>query len=169
MDSTRACQTVGRGAAGAALLLLFACATPRSPGTVSVAGCEPPKAGADFAPFAAFVASFNARDAAGFERAFAEDATFFFDLDDPATRVEGRDGIMAVFRPHFAQPMERRSFVLKPVAVRSQPVGGAVLVSFQVEFPQAIMRRSVVFRCDRDAWRIVHLHASSKERAPAGQ
>ncbi len=157
------------GLAGAALLLSIACVTPRPPGSVGAAGCGPPTAQADFAPFSAFVASFNARDAAGFERAFAEDATFFFDLDDPAGRVEGRERIMALFRPHFARPKDERSFVLKPAAVRSQLVGGAVIVSFEVELPQALLRRSVVFGCDGDAWRIVHFHASSKERVPPGQ
>ncbi len=132
-------------------------------------GAEGGKVVGTFAPFDAFVASFNARDAAGFERAFAEDATFFFDLDRPAGRVEGRDAILAVFRPHFTQPADRPSFVLRPVAVRAQQVGDVVLVSFEVEFPQLLMRRSALFRCDPDGWRIVHFHASSKERAPSGR
>jgi ketosteroid isomerase-like protein len=147
------------------------CATPGPTGDARARrACAPPSPGSAFPPFTDFIGAFNARDGASFAEAFADDATTFFDLDDPAGRVEGRSRILDVFRPRFSGTGAAQAIQLRPTAVRWQEIAGTVLVTFQLESSLGVGRRSILFRCDPDAtWRIVHLHASSVEHTPTGR
>jgi hypothetical protein len=86
---------------------------------------------------------------------------------------QGRYGVVdSTFRVVFADvrahaadgpPFHR----LTPVDLRIQPLApGIVLVTFELRNAQRLARRTVVFGHERDAWRIVHLHASNT--APPG-
>ncbi len=147
-------------------IVLAGCATPRLSDSRSGAGCTLPAAGGDFEPFTAFLAAFNSRDLAAFGQAFAPEASFFPDLREPAHLVDGRDRIVALFAPGFRELPP--SFVLKPTAARWRAIGGTVLVTFELAFPYAVGRRTIVFRCDDARWRIAHLHASSVELPAPG-
>jgi hypothetical protein len=58
---------------------------------------------------------------------------------------------------------------LMPINLRIQPLApGVVLVTFELRNPERLGRRTVVFRRQRDAWRIVHLHASNIAPPPPG-
>lgn len=160
-------RAILRCTAAVAVAWTTCCATPgRTGDALPTRACALPPAGSAFPPFTNFIGAFNTRDRASFTEAFAEDATVFFDLDDPAGRVEGRAPILDVFRPLFSGAGAAQSIQLRPAAVRRQDFADTVLVTFQLESALGVGRRSILFRCDPDeTWRIVHLHASSVDAA----
>ena len=49
-----------------------------------------------------------------------------------------------------------------PEELRVDQRGDTAIVTFNVHNPSAVSRRTFVWRWERGAWRIVHLHASNK-------
>lgn len=113
--------------------------------------------------FEDFIAAFNERDLERFAGAYEDDATIFFDLDDPGARVSSRAAITEIFRPFFEG---RSSFMLRPTDVAVQRHGDIAVVTFHLRSERALARRTIVWRWAGDRWRVMHLHASSVE--PAG-
>jgi len=102
-----------------------------------------------------------------FRAAFADSATVFHPAASMPERATGRTAIDSTFRAVFADvrahatsgpPFQR----LMPVDLRIQPLApGVVLVTFELRNSERLGRRTVVFRREGDAWRIVHLHGSN--------
>ncbi len=108
----------------------------------------------------AFVGGLRALDWARMRDAFAADAHVFFPFDDAPCRVEGIAAIEAVFRAFFATRAAARSLDVEPLDVTMHVIGDAALVTFHLDRPGAVGRRTLVLRRDAQRWRIAHLHAS---------
>jgi ketosteroid isomerase-like protein len=110
--------------------------------------------------FLAAVMSQNLEKIMGF---FNEDAQMFSPLGTYSARLDGR----AAVGKQFASIME---------AIKSQPGGGikigpqdidarelapnAVLITFHLQLPGPLHRRSLVITKGANGWRIAHIHAS---------
>ena len=102
-----------------------------------------------------------------FRACFADDACVFFPSAATPERFVGR----AAFEPRFAQVFEseRRAapsgppyLRLAPEALDIQlPAPGTAIAAFVLRSPERLARRTIVFRRDAGAWRIVHLHGSN--------
>ena len=121
---------------------------------------------------ARFLTAFENLEWEPFHVAFADSATVFHPAANMSERVTGRAAIDSTFRAVFADvrahatggpPFQR----LTPVDLRIQPLAsGVVLVTFELLNPERLGRRTIVFRREGDAWRIVHLHASNIATPP---
>jgi hypothetical protein len=121
-----------------------------------------------------FLTAFENLDWEPFRAAVADSATVFHPAPNMPERVTGRAAVDSPFRAVFADvrahaaggpPFHR----LTPEDLRIQPLApGVVLVTFELRNPERLGRRTVVFGRERDAWRIVHLHASNVA-TPAGR
>jgi ketosteroid isomerase-like protein len=90
--------------------------------------------------------------------AFADDATAFFPTAQ-AERVDGKIGIVAVFRAYFEANTKKTNIV--PEDLRVQQSGDFAVVTFNVHNPSATSRRTFVWRRSALGWRILHMHASN--------
>ena len=112
-----------------------------------------------------FVAAVNALDADKLASFFAEDATAFLPVTEPASRITGRAAIAAEFH-RFFDPEKKtssgRSVVAKDVVV--QFTNDVAIVTFDAGSGPMTSRRSLVFACRAGAWQIVHMHASNVRR-----
>jgi ketosteroid isomerase-like protein len=106
----------------------------------------------------AFLGGLRARDWERMQPAFAADADVFFPFDDPARRVEGITAVEAVFRAFFAT--RGGDVDVQPLDLAIRVIGDAALVTFHLDRPGALGRRTLVLRRDAGRWRIAHLHAS---------
>lgn len=117
-----------------------------------------PDAAALRATLDAFLGGLRARDWERMQPAFAVDADVFFPFDDPPRRVQGITAIEAVFRAFFAT--RDGAVDVQPLDLAIRAMGDAALVTFHLDRPGAVGRRTLVLRRDADRWRIAHLHAS---------
>lgn len=101
----------------------------------------------------------NALDEARIVAAFADDATAFFPVVR-AERVDGGKAIAEIFHQYVAGSTKKTNIV--PEELRVDQRGDTAIVTFNVHNPSAVSRRTFVWRWERGAWRIVHLHASNK-------
>ena len=137
--------------------LLAACATPRA---------QPVKAGAEAAA-SAFLAAFNALDKRAFDAHFADDVTMFFpDGPFPLERIEGKPAVTAAFHRFFDMAKARGATRLSilPSDLVVQTYGDTAIASFELAGDDALGRRSLVMRHGAGGWKIVHFHASRRER-----
>jgi len=104
----------------------------------------------------------NALDEARIVAAFAEDATAFFPVVK-AERVDGGEAIAVIFHQYIAGSTKKTNIV--PEQLRVDQRGDTAVVTFNVHNPSAVSRRTFVWRWERGAWRIVHLHASNTPKA----
>ncbi len=114
-----------------------------------------------------FLQAFENLDMPRFIDCFADDATVFFPVPEPPSRVDGKAAIRARFEAVFAAirrgapdgpPYHR----LVPEDLAVQAVGGeSAVATFHLRNAQRIARRTLVLRRDGERWRIVHLHASN--------
>ena len=119
-----------------------------------------------------FLTAFEDLEWEPFRAAFADSATVFHPAANMAERVTGAAAIDSTFRAVFADvrahatsgpPFQR----LTPVDLRIQPLApGVVLGTFELRNSERLGRRTVVFRREGAAWRIVHLHASNIATRP---
>ena len=108
----------------------------------------------------------NSLDEARVVAAFADDASAFFPTAK-AERVDGKAAIAAVFREYFAANTKKTNIV--PEELRVQQRGDIAVITFNVQNPGAISRRTFVWRRYADGWRILHLHASNTPRKTSAQ
>ena len=108
----------------------------------------------------AFLGGLRALDWERMRDTFAPDAQVFFPFDDRPRRVEGLGAIEGAFRAFFAASSGKGPIDLKPLDVATQIHGDTALVSFHLERPNGIGRRTLVLRREAGRWRIAHLHAS---------
>jgi hypothetical protein len=114
-----------------------------------------------------FLTAFENLEWEPFHAAFSDSATVFHPSPSTPERVTGRAAIDSTLRAVFADvrahaaggpPYHR----LTPVGLRIQALApGVVLATFALRNAERLGRRTVVFRRERGAWRIVHLHASN--------
>lgn len=122
---------------------------------------------------ARFLAGFNSRDFEAFRRTFADEITFFVDRPYPPLRVDGRAAAEAVFASGFAAYSPPPGGAapplpppLVPVNLHVQAFGDVAVVSFVVQRPNEVARRTLVVHRDQVGWRVVHIHASSADVKP---
>jgi uncharacterized protein (TIGR02246 family) len=115
-----------------------------------------------------FLHAFEDLDMPSFIRCFAEDASVFFPVPEPAKRFDGKKAIQAHFEEVFAAirtssvsakpPFHR----LIPEDLQVQLLGGSnAVVTFQMSNAVRIARRTLVLEKRDHTWFIVHLHASN--------
>lgn len=134
--------------------------------TPSVAAKSPAAAEQEVsAAAAAFISAFNALDAARFDPLWADDASVFFPQPPfPIRRVDGKADVLKWFgRFMDSQRKAGKSPAVDPKELSVQLLGAdSALVSFHLGAdPNAVARRTLVYRRDAAGWRIVHLHGSA--------
>lgn len=114
-----------------------------------------------------FLDAFNALDAPRFDRFFAPDVTMFFPQAPifPPGRVDGKAAVTDMFHRFFdsARHAGQDHLNITPVNLEVQQIGNVAVASFELAGKDRLGRRSIVFRRDREGWRIVHFHASSAD------
>ena len=116
----------------------------------------------------AFLAAFNSLDRTAFDAHFAHDVTMFFpDGPFPVERLEGKAAVLGAFHRFFDMAKARGATKLSitPSDLKVQTYGETAIVSFELAGDGAIGRRSLVLRHSAEGWKIVHFHASRRERA----
>jgi len=114
-----------------------------------------------------FLDAFRTMDQRRFDESFAPDATMFFpDGPFPQGRVEGKPAILATFHEFFAlmRKSGRTSLAIEPRDQRLEVIGNLVLVSFRLDGGDSVGRRSILFVKSDGRWRIVHFHASTRDK-----
>ena len=111
-----------------------------------------------------FLTAFDLLDWERFRRCFASDATVFFPWDLHPRRAEGATEVEAEFKRFFDQARTRAAgppyLNLVPLDIAIQVWQDVALVTFHLDRPPTIGRRSLVLQRQAQQWRIVHLHAS---------
>ena len=111
-----------------------------------------------------FLTAFDNLDWERFHTCFAPDATVFFPLDLHPRRADGTTEVEAEFKRIFDEARKRAAgppyLHLVPSDMAIQVWQDAALVSFHLDRPQALGRRTLVLRRRKQQWQIVHLHAS---------
>ncbi len=126
-------------------------------------GCASPADACRF--FDAYLEAFNARDWNAFRATLADDVTVMFDDPAPAQRFDGRAAVEEMFSRVFPPAGTRPKQLpppLRPTHLRAQDLGDTVVVSFELPDGDGIARRTVVLHRTEGAWRVVHIHASSR-------
>jgi hypothetical protein len=96
----------------------------------------------------------------------------FHPAPEMPARVTGRAAIDSTFRLVFADVRAHAAggppyYRLVPLDLRILPLApGVVVATFELRNAERLGRRTVVFRRERDTWRIVHLHASNIAARP---
>ena len=133
-----------------------------------LAASTPPQAKTPEQTAAAFLEAFRAMDQARFDEFFAPDATMFFPGggSNPKDRVEGRDAVLSSFHNFFKLLKEQgtTSLDIAPQDQRVQLYGDVAVVTFELDWGDAVGRRSIVLRKMGDEWRIAHFHASTVDK-----
>ncbi|MBS1600991.1 MAG: nuclear transport factor 2 family protein [Bacteroidetes bacterium] len=112
-----------------------------------------------------FVDALRNLDADQLKNYFSNDATVFFPPSAMvAGRIKGRDSIMVVFKSFFDRVKKNRSgppyLDIDPQKIQTDIVGNMAITSFELIDPDAISRRTVVMKKEKNNWLIFHLHAS---------
>jgi len=114
-----------------------------------------------------FLRAFEDLDMSRFIACFANDATVFFPIPEPPSRVDGKRAIQSRFEIVFASirlgaasgpPYHR--LIPEDLAVQATSSDSAV-VSFHLRNAERTARRTLVLRKEGEQWLIVHLHASN--------
>ena len=114
---------------------------------------------------AEFVDAFDGLHWDRFRVCFSERATVYFPFPDQPRIANGKAEVEAGFKAffdHLQATVEGPPYLnLKPFDMRVEELGDAVLVTFHLDFPDSLGRRTVVLRDEDGSWKIVHLHASN--------
>ena len=106
-----------------------------------------------------FVRSVNEANVEDFVACFDTNATAFFPSSANATKRVGRDAIRAAVAPTFRQGPPATRVVPRDLSISTDR--NDALVTFDGGSGLLHARRTLVLRRMRDAWTIVHLHASN--------
>lgn len=129
----------------------------------SATGCLTPREACAF--FDAYLDAFNRRDWEAFRATFDDGITVMFDTPAPPERRDGRAAVEEFFLRVFPAPGQSRPLPapLRPENLLAQDLGDVVVVSFHMRASDDVARRTVVLRKTPSGWRVVHIHASSRE------
>jgi ketosteroid isomerase-like protein len=100
-----------------------------------------------------------------FSDCWAEDATAFF---PPSARFPYRAGnkqeILQIFKTVFEKARIRKTsppyIIIQPLDRRVQMAGTTAIVTFTLDDPDLLGRRTLVLKKEDGKWLIIHLHAS---------
>ena len=119
---------------------------------------------------AAFIAVFNDLDWEPFRKSFADDATVFFPFAGVPRRTTGRVDYEREFKAFFDTVRQEGSappyLSIEPKDTAVQVFGDIAVVTFHLEAPGRLNRRTVVLNRRDARWLIVHLHASRMSSNP---
>ena len=112
-----------------------------------------------------FLTAFRNLDWGRFDDYFADDAIAFF---PPSARFNGRANnkkeVEAIFKNVFVNARKLREqppyLTIEPHDLHIQLQGTIAIISFLLEDPGMLGRRTVVWRKEANSWKIIHLHAS---------
>ncbi len=96
---------------------------------------------------------------------FAEGATVYLPFAHRPHLAVGKAEIESGFAPLFDELPSSGTgppyLHLDPIDTRVDILGDMAVVTFRLDLPDAVGRRSIIFGARRGAWKIVHLHASN--------
>jgi ketosteroid isomerase-like protein len=100
-----------------------------------------------------------------FKEYFADDATAFF---PPSARypyrANNKSAIMDIFKMVFENAHKRKTSApyldIDPKDIKIQMAGQVAIVSFTLNDPDMLSRRTLIWAKRSDRWMIIHLHAS---------
>jgi len=112
-----------------------------------------------------FLIAFRNLDWNNFTEYFADDATAFF---PPSTkypyRANNKSEILTIFKIVFENARKNRSgppyLDIDPNDMKIQLSGQVAIVSFTLNDPEMLSRRTLVWTRRHNRWTIIHLHAS---------
>ncbi len=112
-----------------------------------------------------FLTAFRNLDWQRFDDYFADDATAFF---PPSARFNGRANnkkeIEGIFKNVFANARKLREqppyLTIEPRDLYIQLQGTIAIISFMLDDPGMLGRRTIVWKKQAIGWKIIHLHAS---------
>lgn len=121
------------------------------------------------AAFDTFLGALNRREWPAFQATLSDSITVIVDAAEIAERQDSRAAAEAVFRQLF--PADLRTPTnppppILPIGLRAQDFGDVVIVSFQIQNPGRLARRTIVLHRDKPGWRVVHIHGSSQPVVP---
>jgi len=112
-----------------------------------------------------FVHAFSNLEWEKFTAFFADDATAFF---PPSARfpyrANNKQEIEKIFKNVFEHAKENKTsppyIIIEPKDVKIQMAGSVAIVSFILNDPGMLGRRTIVWKKENERWLIIHLHAS---------
>lgn len=112
-----------------------------------------------------FVHAFSNLEWDKFTAFFADDATAFF---PPSARflyrANSKQEIEKIFKTVFEHAKENKSsppyIIIEPRDIKIQMAGSVAIVSFTLNDPGMLGRRTFVLKKEKEQWLIIHLHAS---------
>lgn len=112
-----------------------------------------------------FVHAFSNLEWEKFTNFFADDATAFFPPSAKfPIRANNKQEIENVFKNVFAHAKENKStppyIIIEPKDIKIQMAGSVAIVSFTLNDPGMLARRTIVWKKENERWLIIHLHAS---------
>jgi len=112
-----------------------------------------------------FVTAFKNLDMPYFSSFFADDVTVFFPPSAKApARVNGKKKIMDVFKSFFEKVRASKPgppyLDISPKNLSIKLYGNIAIVTFELNDPEALSRRTFIFRKTGTKYYIIHLHAS---------
>jgi ketosteroid isomerase-like protein len=112
-----------------------------------------------------FLSAFRNLEWDRFTEYFADDATAFFPPSARhASRTNNKLEIMDIFKVVFENARKRRASApyldIDPKEIKIQMSGQVAIVSFTMNDPDMLSRRTLVWAKRNGAWLIIHLHAS---------
>jgi ketosteroid isomerase-like protein len=112
-----------------------------------------------------FIKAFAELNWKEFTYCFADDATAFFPPSAKFPyRANNKKEIENIFKVVFENARKQKSsppyLDIKPKDLKIQRVDSVAIVTFLLNDPDLLGRRTIVFKKDKVDWLIVHLHAS---------
>ena len=115
-----------------------------------------------------FVKAFENLDFDQFQSFFAENVTVFFPPSAMVSgRIDGKEKSMAVFKAFFQRVKEKKSsppyLDIEPEKMKIDLYGDVAVVTFELNDPGALSRRTIIMRKTNGQYLIIHLHASKAD------
>ena len=113
----------------------------------------------------AFVVAFRDLDFEQFQRFFSTDVTVFFPPSAMvAQRINGKDSVMRVFKNFFDKVRKSKPgppyLDIDPQKLEITLSGDIAIISFELADADALSRRTIIMRKEKNKFLICHLHAS---------
>jgi ketosteroid isomerase-like protein len=115
-----------------------------------------------------FIEAFTSLNWKEFSQCFADDATAFFPPSAKFPyRANNKKEVEKIFRSVFENARKQKSsppyIQIQPKDLKIQLSNSIAIVTFLLEDPDSLGRRTLVLRKENTRWLIVHLHASGVE------
>lgn len=110
-----------------------------------------------------FIEALNNLEWERFRKSFVDEATVFFPAEVPG-RANGRGEVEAGFKTMFDEGRKQGGgppyLHVEPKDLMIQMAGSAAVMTFHLERPGGLARRTIVWQKRGGKWLILHLHAS---------